>query len=408
MTVTEQPQEYSDSRVHADTSSADELLCGRFSEQSPDISVVLPTLNEEEGITECIGRIKTAVEELQLTTEIIVSDSSTDQTPAIARELGAIVVEPDSSGYGYAYRYAFERTRGDYIIMGDADTTYDFEQIPRLLAKLEENDADMILGSRLSGEIKPGAMPPLHQYIGNPLLTTFLNMFYDAGVSDAHSGFRILTREAYETLSLHTTGMEFASEMIMEAGAKDLEIIEVPITYHERKGEETLDSFSDGWRHIRFMLLNAPGYLFSGPGTAITLFGSVIMLIALSGIEIGGIGLGTHSMIAGSLCTLLGYHIFTFGLFTRVNSDPIRTPNDPITAALTNWLTLERGAVLGAVIFASGSIHAGSLVYTWLINGLQALPFTLRSILSFTVIILGAQMIFTAFFLSTLAEQRPY
>lgn len=389
------------------TASGDELLLGRNSEQTPTLSIVLPTLNEEEGIAECIARIKTAIEELQLSAEIIVSDSSTDRTPVIARELGAIVVEPDAPGYGYAYRYAFERTRGDYIIMGDADTTYDFEQIPRLLNKLDEANADMILGSRLDGEIKPGAMPPLHQYIGNPLLTAFLNAFYDAGVSDAHSGFRIFTREAYETLSLHTTGMEFASEMIMDAGAKDLNIIEIPITYHERKGEETLDSFTDGWRHVRFMLLNAPGYLFSGPGSALTLLGSVIMAIALSGVEIADVGLGTHSMIAGSLFTLLGYHVFTFGLFTRVNSDPIRTPNDPITAILTNWVTLERGAALGAVIFAAGSIHAGSLVFTWLTNGLQALPFTLTSILSFTVIILGAQTIFTAFFLSTLADQRP-
>jgi hypothetical protein len=389
------------------TASGDELLLGRNSEQTPTLSVVLPTLNEEEGITECIARIKTAIEELQLSAEIIVSDSSTDRTPAIARELGAIVVEPDAPGYGYAYRFAFERTRGDFIIMGDADTTYDFEQIPRLLNKLNEANADMILGSRLNGEIKPGAMPSLHQYIGNPLLTAFLNAFYDAGVSDAHSGFRIFTREAYETLSLHTTGMEFASEMIMDAGAKDLDIIELPITYHEREGEETLDSFTDGWRHVRFMLLNAPGYLFSGPGSALTLIGSVIMAIALSGVEIADVGLGTHSMIAGSLFTLLGYHVFTFGLFTRVNSDPIRTPNDPITATLTNWLTLERGAALGAVIFAAGSIHAGSLVFTWLTNGLQALPFTLTSILSFTVIILGAQTIFTAFFLSTLADQRP-
>ncbi|WP_253739192.1 glycosyltransferase family 2 protein [Halohasta salina] len=408
MTITAQSELLNNSETPAGTSSGDELLVGRLSEQTPTLSIVLPTLNEEEGIAECIGRIKTALEELQLTAEIIVSDSSTDRTPAIARKLGAIVVEPDAPGYGYAYRYAFERTRGEYIIMGDADTTYDFEQIPRLLTKLDENNADMILGSRLNGEIKPGSMPPLHQYIGNPLLTAFLNAFYDAGVSDAHSGFRIFTRDAYETLSLHTTGMEFASEMIMDAGAKDLDIIETPITYHERKGEETLDSFSDGWRHVRFMLLNAPGYLFSGPGTFLTIFGGAIMLTVLSGIEIVDVSLGTHSMIAGSLFTLLGYHVFTFGLFTRVNSNPIRTPNDPITATFTNWLTLERGAVLGAAIFAIGSLHAGSLVLSWLSNGLQALPFTVSSILSFTVIILGAQTIFTAFFLSTLTDQRPH
>jgi len=184
----------------------------------------MPTLNEEEGIRECIEWVETAVESLDIPTELIISDSSTDRTPEIAREMGAIVLSPDQPGYGYAYRYAFERTRGRYIVMGDADTTYDFKQIPRLLTHLQGEDADMVLGSRLEGEIKSGAMPALHQYIGNPALTTFLNIFYDAGVSDAHSGFRIFTRDAYETMELETTGMEFASEMIMEAGAKDLDI----------------------------------------------------------------------------------------------------------------------------------------------------------------------------------------
>jgi len=196
--------------------SADELLVGQDSDTTPpQLSVVMPTLNEESGIRTCIDWIKTAIEELQVPTEIIISDSSTDRTPEIAREMGAIVVEPDGKGYGYAYRYAFERTRGAYIAMGDADTTYDFKQIPRLLTHLEETGADMVMGSRLDGEIKNGAMPTLHQYIGNPALTRFLNTFYRAGVSDAHSGFRIFTREAYETMDWETTGMEFASEMIM-------------------------------------------------------------------------------------------------------------------------------------------------------------------------------------------------
>ena len=386
---------------------ADELLVGSDSQQPPVLSVVMPTLNEEAGITECIDRIKTAIEELQLPTEIIVSDSSTDRTPEIAREMGAEVVVPDKKGYGYAYRFAFERTRGDYMVMGDADTTYDFEQIPRLLEALRDQDGDMVMGSRLGGEIKPGAMPALHQYVGNPALTAFLNAFYDAGVSDSHSGFRIFTREAYERMDLQTTGMEFASEMIMDAGARDLKIVEVPIVYHEREGEANLESFTDGWRHVRFMLLNAPGYLFSAPGIGLGIFGLVVMGIAYTGVSLGGITLGTHSMIAGSLLTIVGYQIFSLGLFSTVGSDPIRRAADPVTNVLQGRLTLERGALLGTGLLVGGGLYAASLVATWVGTGFSALPFTLASLVAFTAIVLGLQTVFSAFFLSEIADARP-
>ena len=207
-----------------------DLLLPEQSDLEPVLSIVMPTLNEEEGVVECINRIKNAVKELGITAEIIISDSSTDRTPELAAANGAIVVEPDEPGYGYAYRYAFERARGDYIAIGDADTTYDFEELPKLFEKVSRGDADMVMGSRLEGEIKDGAMPPLHQYVGNPLLTRFLNAFYDAGVSDAHSGMRVFSQRALAELDLDTTGMEFASEMIMDAGARDLTIEEVPIT----------------------------------------------------------------------------------------------------------------------------------------------------------------------------------
>jgi glycosyltransferase involved in cell wall biosynthesis len=216
------------------------------SDSVPTISVVMPTLNEEAGIAECITRIKNGLEEIGVRGEIIVADSSDDRTPEIAAAMGAVVVHPDEPGYGYAYRYAFEHARGEYVVIGDADTTYDFEELPKLFERVANGDADMSMGSRLGGEIKDGAMPALHRYVGNPLLTAFLNLFYDAGVSDAHSGFRVIRRDVLQELDLETDGMEFASEMIMEAGAQGLEIAEEPITYHEREGKATLDSFQDG------------------------------------------------------------------------------------------------------------------------------------------------------------------
>ncbi|EMA58393.1 glycosyltransferase family 2 protein [Halorubrum lipolyticum] len=380
--------------------SADDLLVGPDSETTPRLSVVMPTLNEEEGIETCISWIRTAIEELQIPTEIVVSDSSTDQTPQIAREMGAVVVEPDGTGYGYAYRYAFERARGDYIAMGDADTTYDFTQIPRLLDHLEETGADMVMGSRLDGEIRDGAMPTLHQHIGNPLLTRFLNTFYRAGVSDAHSGFRVFTREAYEAMDLETTGMEFASEMIMDAGARDLEIEEVPIVYHEREGEETLDSFRDGWRHVRFMLVNAPAYLFSIPGLLLTLFGALVMGIGHTGTPINGVGLGINSMIAGSLFTILGIQVGSLGVFASVASDPIKSPSDSVTNWITEHATLERGATIGLLVFTGGAVYATWLVVQWTLSGFGAVPFTPSALIAFTSVVIGVQLVFSSFFLS--------
>jgi hypothetical protein len=376
------------------------------SDIDPKISIVMPTLNEEDGIAECISRVQTALDELQIHGEVIISDSSTDRTPEIAREMGAIVVEPDGKGYGYAYRYAFERVRGEYIVMGDADTTYDFERIPALLEPVRDGSADICMGSRLDGEIRDGSMPPLHEHVGNPLLTKFLNTFYDAGVSDAHSGFRVFSRTALEKLDLDTDGMEFASEMIMDAGAKELEIEEIPIVYHEREGEETLDSFSDGWRHVRFMLVNAPGYLFSIPGLILGGVGLLTMAVALTGVSVASIGLGPHSMVAGSLSVLVGFQALNMGVFASVTSDPIQQPSDRVTKWLTENLRLERGVMAGLAIFTAGSAYAGYLVFRWAASGFTRLPLFLGDIAALTAIVLGLQTMFSSFFMSTVISQN--
>lgn len=239
---------------------ANTLLIPRENDERPTLSVIMPTLNEEEGIEECITQIKNAIAVLDITGEIIISDCSTDHTPTIAQEMGAIVLRPEELGYGYAYRYAFGYARGEYIVIGDADTTYDFEELPKLYEPFEKTDVDFVIGNRLDGEIKEDAMSQLHRYIGNPLLTTLLNLFYNTGIGDAHSGFRIIRYEALDALELETDGMEFATEMIIEAASKGLTIEEIPITYHQRKGEATLNSVRDGWRHINFMIRNLPYY----------------------------------------------------------------------------------------------------------------------------------------------------
>ncbi|WP_439331178.1 glycosyltransferase family 2 protein [Halobellus inordinatus] len=388
-----------------DAVGASPALVGPESDISPTVSVVMPTMNEEEGIRECIERVKRAVQASGYQTEVIISDDSDDRTPDIARELGAIVVEPDEPGYGYAYRYAFDHCRGDYIVIGDADTTYDFEQFPKLLDPVANGDADMVMGSRLEGDIKPGAMPALHQYVGNPLLTKFLNAFYDAGVSDAHSGFRVFRADMLDELDLKTTGMEFASEMIMDAGAKDLTIEEIPITYHERVGDATLESFRDGWRHVRFMLLNAPGYLFTVPGVVMGLLGLVVMFAAVGGASIAGATLGIHSSIVGSLLTLVGYQVATMGSFATVASNPIQQPDDLLTQLFVEHLTLERMATLGFVLFAAGAGYGVWLLAQWAATGFTQLPMVTGDVLGFTAIVLGLQTIFTAFLLSAVGER---
>lgn len=386
--------------------AADQLLVAPESDQTPVLSVVMPTLNEEDGIEECITRAKNAIVELDVPAEIILSDSSTDRTPEIGAAMGATIVEPDAPGYGYAYRYAFARARGEFVVMGDADTTYDFEQIPRLLEHLKTTGADIVMGSRLEGDIKPGAMPTLHQYIGNPLLTAFLNGFYGAGVSDAHSGFRIMRRDALETMDLCTDGMEFASEMIMEAGALDLTIEELPIVYHEREGEETLDSFRDGWRHVRFMLVNAPGYLFTTPGLVFGVLGVLFMALAYGDVSISGASFGVHTMLFGSLLTIMGVQVISFGILSTIAGSPIRQPSDPVTNLITEHASLERGTTVGVVVFGGGAAYAGLLVSRWVTSGLGPVSFTLASVLAFTAIVLGGLIVFSSFFMSVLAETR--
>ncbi|EMA51716.1 glycosyl transferase family 2 [Halococcus salifodinae DSM 8989] len=381
-----------------------EYLLEYDSDEQPVVSVVMPTLNEERGVAECIGRIKTALDDLGVTGEIIISDSSTDRTPEIAAANGAHVVTPDKDGYGYAYQYAFERARGEYIAIGDADTTYDFEELPKLYELVASGEADMAMGSRLDGEIKAGSMPALHQYVGNPLLTRFLNAFYDAGVSDAHSGMRVISREALDALDCETTGMEFASEMIMEAGASGLTIAEEPITYHEREGEATLSSFRDGWRHVRFMLVNAPGYLFSLPGVVLGVLGVAMMGLVAGNVQVNGVFLGVHSMVLGSLLTIVGYQVTTLGVFATVASDPVSAADDYVSGWIRRHLRLGRGATAGLVLVAAGTVYGLSLLGKWAATGFTELPFVIEDMIAFTAVVLGLQTLFSAFFMSTIAE----
>ncbi len=371
-----------------------------------EVSVIIPTKNEEKTIGVCIDKVKKIFRDYGIDGEIIVSDSSTDRTPEIAREKGAIVVKPDKMGYGYAYLYAFKFARGKYIVIGDADNTYDFLEMPKLLEPLRRGKADLVIGSRFKGKILPGAMPWLHKYVGNPLLTRILNILFKANVSDAHSGFRAFTRDALEKMELRCHGMEFASEMIIEAVRRGLRIEEVPITYHPREGESKLNSFSDGWRHLRFMLLQTPKYLFYLPGIFMFAIGlPMIVAMAITPVTIFGIHLGIHSMIAFSLLTLTGYQLIFIGLFSAIYArDMGLVEYDGITRKITRLMSLERGLLLGIFLTSLGFFYILLLIREWVNSGFRHLPMLNQDIFGFTIFILGLQTIFFSFFLSFAIE----
>jgi len=365
-----------------------------------EVSVVIPTKNEEQAVGCCLEKVLKSFRENNIDGEIILADNSTDRTPEIAQSMGARVVTPDRLGYGYAYKYGFAQAKGKYIVMGDADNTYDFEDIPRLLAPLRDGTADMVMGSRLKGKILPGSMPALHKYIGNPMLTGFLNFFFKAGVSDSHSGFRAFTKEVYEEMHLRSTGMEFASEMIIEAARRGIRIKEVPIVYHPRIGESKLSSFSDGWRHLKFMLLYTPKHLFIIPGMLLSALGVFLMAAVALDINVG-YDPSIHTMIFGSLFLIIGYQIIGLGLFAGVYG----RANDIIGLdELTEWVvhnvSLERGIKIGLVTLAVGSGYLLYQITKWLFSGFPALPGVEQNMLAFTLVVVGLQTIFSSFFLS--------
>ncbi|MCX6696259.1 MAG: glycosyltransferase family 2 protein, partial [Methanoregula sp.] len=282
-----------------------------------DVSVILPALDEERTIGECITKIQVVFRDNAINGEIIVADSSTDRTAAIAQSLGARVIKPKKSGYGNAYIAAFKHARGRYLILGDSDNTYDFCEIPTLLAPLK-NGADFVIGSRFKGTIHKGAMTALHRYIGNPLLTWMLNVIFHMHFSDTHSGFRAITREALDRLPIKTGGMEFASEMLVMASKEQLKIEEVPIDYYPRITPSKLHSFADGWRHIRFVLLMKPLPFVAIPGLVFSLVGVLLMVIfSLQGdVEISHL----HTFILGAILIMGGLQVVLTGFLMKTYS----------------------------------------------------------------------------------------
>ena len=369
-----------------------------------DISVVMPCLNEEDSVAACVEHALEGIRRAGLTGEVVVCDNgSIDSSVSRAAAAGARAVHQPQKGYGSAYRKGFEAARGRILVMGDSDGSYDFSQLDRLVTKLDEG-YDYVLGSRFAGKILPGAMPWLHRYVGNPALTGLLNLFFGLDTSDAHSGMRAFTREAYDRLGVATEGMEFASEILTTAAHAGPRVAKVPITYHPRTGESKLNSWRDGWRHLRFMLLLAPNWLFVLPGTVLFLLGTVGEVALLPGpLNLTAERtLGVHFSVLFTLMAILGYQQLMFGVFTKAyarSRGAVGRP-DRLLGFVDRTFSLERGLVLGLLMFLAGTGIDAAVLAHWLANHMGSLDALRPVLLSMTLMTLGAQTAFGSFFLS--------
>jgi glycosyltransferase involved in cell wall biosynthesis len=367
---------------------------------------VIPCLNEAETIEICIEKATRSMEREGFSGEVVVADNgSTDGSPEIAAEAGARVIREERRGYGSAYIAGFAAARGRYIVMGDGDDTYDFDEVGRFVRELQAG-ADMVMGTRLKGRIHKGAMPALHRYVGNPVLTRILNLFYGSRVSDAHCGMRAFRRDLLGQLDLRMPGMEFASEMVIRASKAGLRISELPIEYHVRRGESKLNSFRDGWRHLRFLLVHSPTYLFLVPGLALLILGFLAMGTVLVNLDILGRQWNLHAMIGAAMFAIAGAQVVALGLAARAYGVHHLGERDRLFERFDGRLRLEHGLLMGALLFFAGSGVAIGVLITWINRGFGALGDEKLAILSLTLIVVGLQVIFTSFFLSIVGLRR--
>jgi glycosyltransferase involved in cell wall biosynthesis len=375
-----------------------------------EVSIVLPCLNEADTVGTCVTKAVETLRKLGVCGEVVVVDNgSTDGSAQIAAQCGARVVQEERRGYGSALMRGAEEARGPFIIMADADDSYDLTDLERFILGLRAG-ADLVMGTRFKGKIEAGAMPPLHRWIGNPILSGILNFLFRAGVSDAHCGMRAFTKDAYHRMQLRTTGMEFASEMVIKAALGKMRIAEIPITLYPagRRRPPHLRSFRDGWRHLRFMLLSSPTHLFLIPGTLCMMLGLLPLITLGAGPRfVGSFRFDIHYMVLGSLLTILGFQIVTTGLFAKAYSHAARLyAADRTLTAIARYFNLERGLLLGAVVFLAGFGIDLSILIHWLDTGMGTLDAVRPAIQASTLMILGAQTVFSSFFLSMLALPR--
>lgn len=370
----------------------------------------MPCLNEAETLPICINKANYFIERNHINAEIIVADNgSTDGSVNIARNLGAKVVEVNTKGYGAALRGGISAAKGVYVVIGDADDSYDFSDLVLFINKLREG-YDLVMGNRFKGGIAPGAMPPLHKYLGNPVLSFIGKLFFRSPVNDFHCGLRGFNRNSILSLDLRTSGMEFASEMVVKATLHDLRITEVPTTLSPdgRSRPPHLRSWRDGWRHLRFLLIFSPRWLFLYPGIFLMTFGLLLLIILYpKPFTVGPLTLDIHTMLYSAFFILIGFQLVSLALFSKLFG--IRTgilPKDKKISAFMSHATLEHSIATGLFLFICGLLGSFYAVFQWGAASFGTLDpvSTMRTVIpAATAIALGVQLIFNAFFLSFLA-----
>jgi hypothetical protein len=372
----------------------------------PRVSVVIPCLDEAENIEQCVRAAWEAMEASGISGEVIVSDNgSTDGSAELARAAGARVVHEPRRGYGSAYLAGFAAARGDYIVMADADLTYDFAEIPRFVKELDDG-AQLVMGDRMDS-IHDGAMPWMNRHIGNPVLSGFLNLLYHTNVRDVHCGMRALRRDVLPALDLNSTGMEFASEMVIRAAKQHLDVREFPIEYHPRGGESKLSPMRDGWRHLRLMLVYSPTALFIVPGLLMVALGALIGIAVLADVSIAGRAFYAHTLIGGSLLVIVGTQVVGLGLCGRAYGHFQLNVRDPLFEKYDGRIRLEHGLLLGAAVIAVGFVAGAVIIVAWAQRGFGTLAEERLAIFAATAIVTGIQVFFTSFLLSLIGIRRP-
>ncbi|HET8568870.1 MAG TPA: glycosyltransferase family 2 protein [Candidatus Limnocylindria bacterium] len=386
----------------------------RLSDAAVELSVVIPCLNEAKTIEACVLAARDGVARYAESGEVIVADNgSTDGSRELARAAGATVVEVPVRGYGSALLAGIGAARGRFVVMGDADDTYDLRELGGFLDKLRSG-VDLVMGDRFRGGIEPGAMPPLHKYVGNPLLSLLGRVFFRTDVRDFHSGIRAFRRDSILALDLRTTGMEFASEMVVKSALRGLRIDQVPVTLRrDRRGRPPhLRTWRDGWRHLRFLLLYSPRWLFLYPGALLMLGGGLVTALLLPGPKAAGaIGFDVHTLIYSAIAIVIGFQAVAFAILTKVFAvGEGLLPRDPRLDRAFQYVTLETGLIVGAALLAVGGAGAVWAVTTWQAAGFGALDdtsVTLRIVIaSSTALALGVQVVLASFFLSILGLRR--
>jgi len=385
----------------------------RVGEPELELTVVMPCLNEAETLEVCIRKALTSIEEAGIAGEVVIADNgSTDGSQEIAERCGARVVAVAAKGYGSALSGGIAAARGRYVIMGDADDSYDFTNLVPFVEKLREG-YDLVMGNRFLGGILPGAMPPLHRYLGNPVLTTIGRIFFRSPCGDFHCGLRGFSRDAILGLDLRTTGMEFASEMVVKATLHGLRMTEVPTTLAPdgRSRPPHLRSWRDGWRHLRFLLLYSPRWLFLYPGIVLMIVGLAVAGWLIPGPRVvRGVTFDVHTLLYATLAVFLGFQAATFAVFTKVFAiSEGLLPEDPALNRVFRYVTLESGLIVGGLLVAFGLGDSIFALYLWGARSFGPLDpsAVLRIIIPAVIsLALGCQIVLSSFFLSVLGLRR--